>query len=71
MAYLFRCTTKQSIGGGKVPKGVTIQVVTQYDRPPQTNELRNAIKQQLGIELGIEVKESFSASYFNIEKVRK
>ncbi|CCY34834.1 unknown [Alistipes sp. CAG:831] len=67
MAYLFRCTTKQSIGGGKVPKGVTIQVVTQYDRPPQTNELRNAIKQQLGIE----VKESFSASYFNIEKVRK
>ena len=52
----------------KFPKGlVTIQVVTQYDRPPQTNELRNAIKQQLGIE----VKESFSASYFNIEKVRK
>lgn len=66
MAYLFRCTAKQSVCGGKVPKGVTVQVVMHTDMKPQTADIRAAIKQQLGIE----TKESFGPSYFNIEKIK-
>lgn len=66
MAYLFRCTAKQSVCGGKVPKRTTVQVVKQYSTTPNTEEIRAAIKQQLGIE----TKEMFSPSYFNIEKIK-
>ena len=66
MAYLFRCTAKQSVCGGKVPKGTTVQVVKQYCTTPNTEEIRAAIKQQLGIE----TKEMFSPSHFNIEKIK-
>ena len=66
MAYLFRCTAKQNVCGGKVPKGTTVQVVKQYDMKPGTEDIRAAIKQQLGIE----TKEMFSTSYFNIEKIK-
>lgn len=66
MAYLFRCTAKQNVCGSKVPKGTTVQVVKQYDMKPGTEDIRAAIKQQLGIE----TKEMFSTSYFNIEKIK-
>ena len=65
MPYLFKCTAKQNVGS-KVPKGTTIQVVMPHDTKPQMNDLRAAIKQQLGID----VKEYFSSSFFNIEKIK-
>ena len=65
MAYLCRCTAKQNVCS-KVPKGTTVQVVKQWDMKPGTEHIRAAIKQQLGIEF----KEMFSASYFNIEKIK-
>ena len=65
MPYLFKCTAKQNVGS-KVPKGTIIQVVMPHDTKPQMNDLRAAIKQQLGID----VKEYFSSSFFNIEKIK-
>ena len=58
MAYMYRCTAKRAVCSGKVPKGVTVQVVKSLCAMPTTTEIRTALKQQLGIE----TKDTFSPS---------
>lgn len=66
MAYAFRVTAKQNIGG-KIAKGMSVQVVEQATNNPQTKTILEAFKNQLGIELkGM----SIHLGYFNIEKLK-
>ncbi|MDD2797751.1 MAG: hypothetical protein PHV20_04080 [Bacteroidales bacterium] len=66
MAYAFRVTAKQNIGG-KIAKRMSVQVVEQATDKPQTKTILEAFKNQLGIEIkGI----SIGLSYFNIEKLK-
>lgn len=68
MAYAFKVTAKQNIGGSKgIAKGLSVQVVTTGTSSPGINHILEAYKQQLGIEIkGI----SGSTGYFNIEKLK-
>ena len=67
MAYAFRVTAKQNIGGSKgIAKGMSVQCVEQGISSPQIKTILNAFKTQLGIEIkGISV----STSYFTVEKL--
>lgn len=50
MAILNKLTAKYAFSGGKVPKGATLQVVSQ-SFVPTAKEICNAIKLQLGVEV--------------------
>lgn len=66
MAYAFKVTAKQNIGG-KIAKGMSVQCVEQSTNSPQIKTILEAFKTQLGIEVkGISV----STSYFNVEKLK-
>lgn len=67
MAYAFKVTAKQNIGGSKgIAKGMSVQCVEQGINSPQIKTILNAFKTQLGIEIkGISV----STSYFTVEKL--
>ena len=66
MAYAFKVTAKQNIGG-KIAKGMSVQCVEQNTNSPQIKTIMEAFKNQLGIEIkGIEV----SKSYFNVERLK-
>jgi hypothetical protein len=66
MPYAFRVTAKQNIGG-KILKGMSVQVVEQSTNVPQVKTILTAFQTQLGIEIkGV----SISTSYFNIEKLK-
>lgn len=66
MAYLYKCTAKHNACCGKIPKGTTVQVVMQTDTMPRVNDIREALKRQVGID----AKYSFSQSDFIIEKMK-
>ncbi|MEJ8739916.1 hypothetical protein [Phocaeicola sp. HCN-6420] len=64
--YAFKVTAKQSIGG-KIAKGMSVQVVEKNTNSPQIKTIMEAFKTQLGIEIkGVSV----STSYFTIEKLK-
>ncbi len=66
MAYAFKVTAKQKIGG-KIAKGMSVQCVEQSTNSPQIKTILEAFKTQLGIEVkGISV----STSYFTVEKLK-
>ena len=66
MAYAFKVTAKQNIGG-KIAKGMSVQCVEQSTNSPQIKPILEAFKTQLGIEVkGISV----STSYFTVEKLK-
>ena len=66
MAYAFKATAKQSIGG-KIAKGMSVQCVEQNTNAPQLKTILEAFKTQLGIEIkGISV----STSYFTVERLK-
>ena len=66
MAYAFKVTAKQNIGG-KIAKGMSVQCVEQSTNSPQIKTILEAFKTQLGIEVkGI----SISTSYFTVEKLK-
>lgn len=66
MAYAFKVTAKQNIGG-KIAKGMSVQCVEQSTNSPQFKTILEAFKTQLGIEVkGISV----STSYFTVEKLK-
>ncbi len=66
MAYAFKVTAKQNIGG-KIAKGMSVQCVEQSTNSPQIKTILEAFKTQLGIEVkGISV----STSYFTVEKLK-
>lgn len=48
--YLFKCTARNTCGGGKVPKGATIQVVSQ-NAVPLSKDICEALKNQLVIQV--------------------
>lgn len=65
MPYAFKVTAKQNIGG-KIAKGMSVQVVEKASSSPQIKNILDAFKTQLGIEIkGI----SIGVSYFTIEKL--
>ncbi|HIZ68280.1 MAG TPA: hypothetical protein H9966_00075 [Candidatus Prevotella avicola] len=64
--YAFKVTAKQNIGG-KIAKGMSVQVVEKSSSSPSTKSILEAFKNQLGIEVkGVEV----STSYFTVEKLK-
>ena len=64
--YAFKVTAKQNIGG-KIAKGMNVQVVEKSSSSPSTKSILEAFKNQLGIEVkGVEV----STSYFTVEKLK-
>lgn len=64
--YAFKVTAKQNIGG-KIAKGMSVQVVEKSSSSPSTKSILEAFKNQLGIEVkGVEV----SISYFTVEKLK-
>ena len=64
--YAFKVTAKQSIGG-KIAKGMSVQVVEKNTNSPQIKTILEAFKIQLGIDIkGISV----STSYFTIERLK-
>lgn len=66
MAYAFKVTAKQNIGG-KIAKGMSVQCVEQSTNSSQIKTILEAFKTQLGIEVkGISV----STSYFTVEKLK-
>lgn len=67
MAYAFRVTAKQNIGGSKgIAKGMSVQCTEQGCNTPQIKTILNAFKTHLGIEIkGISV----STSYFTVKKL--
>lgn len=66
MAYAFKVTAKQNIGG-KIAKGMSVQCVEQSTNSPQIKTILEAFKTQLGIEVkGISV----STSHFTVEKLK-
>ena len=67
MAYAYKVTAKQNIGGSKgIAKGMSVQV-SKEGCSPGVNDILAAYKQQLGIEIkGISV----TTGYFNIEKLK-
>ena len=67
MAYAFKVTAKQNIGGSKgIAKGMSVQISKEGSNP-NVNDILAAFNRQLGIEIkGISV----STSYFNIEKLK-
>lgn len=67
MAYSFKVTAKQNIGGSKgIAKGLSVQCVETGTSSPQIKTILEAFKRQHGIEIkGISV----STSYFTIEKL--
>lgn len=67
MAYSFKVTAKQNIGGSKgIAKGLSVQCVETVTSSPQIKTILEAFKRQHGIEIkGISV----STSYFTIEKL--
>lgn len=66
MAYAFKVTAKQNIGG-KIAKGMSVQCVEQSTNSPLIKTILEAFKTQLGIEVkGISV----STSYFTVEKLK-
>lgn len=65
MAYAFRVTAKQNIGG-KIVKGMSVQCVEQSSTLPQIKTILEAFKTQLGIEVkGVSV----TTGYFTVEKL--
>jgi hypothetical protein len=66
MAYGFKVTTKQPIAGGKIPKGITVQVIEQSSSSPQIKTIIEAYNKQLGTSM---TTSSVSLSYFTVEKV--
>lgn len=65
MAYAFRVTAKQNIGG-KIVKGMSVQCVEQGSNSPQIKTILEAFKTQLGIEVkGVSV----TTGYFSVEKL--
>ena len=65
MPYAFKVTAKQGIGG-KIAKGMRVQVVEQSTNQPQIKTIMEAFKNQLGIEIkGVSV----STGYFTVEKL--
>ena len=52
MAILNKLTAKYQIRGSKVPKGATLQVVSQ-NFIPTAKEIADAIKCQLGVEVPV------------------
>lgn len=66
MAYAFKVTAKQNIGGSKgIAKGMTVQV-RKEGCTPSVNDVLAAFKQQLGIEIkGVTV----TMSYFSVQKL--
>lgn len=63
---LCKVTAKQSIGG-KIAKGMSVQVVEKITNSPQIKTIMETFKTQLGIEIkGVSV----STSYFTIEKLK-
>jgi len=65
MPYAFKVTAKQNIGG-KIAKGMSVQVVEKATSSPQIKTILEAFKNQFGIEIkGISV----STSYFTVEKL--
>ena len=65
MPYTFKVTAKQGIGG-KIVKGMSVQVAEQSVNYPQIKTILEAFKNQLGIEIkGISV----STGYFTVEKL--
>lgn len=67
MAYAFRVTAKQNIGGSKgIVKGMSVQCVEQSSTLPQIKTILEAFKTQLGIEVkGVSV----TTGYFTVEKL--
>ena len=66
MAYAFKVTAKQNIGG-KIAKGMSVQCVEQSTNSPQIKTILEPFKTQFGIEVkGISV----STSYFTVEKLK-
>ena len=66
MSYAFKVTAKQNIGG-KIAKGMSVQVVEKSTNSPQIKTILEAFKSQLGIEIkGISV----TKGYFIVEKVK-
>ena len=67
MAYAFKVTAKQNIGGSKgIAKGMSVQCTESGCNSPQIKTILEAFKNQLGIEIkGISV----STSYFTVERL--
>ena len=65
--YAFKLTAKQSTANGKVPKGVSVQVVSTSMSSPNSKEIAEALKNQLGIDLkGMSVY----SSQFIVERLK-
>ncbi len=65
MPYAFRVTAKQNIGG-KIAKGMSVQIVEKGSSSPQIKTILEAFNTQLKIEIkGVSV----STSAFIIEKL--
>lgn len=65
MPYAFKVTAKQNIGG-KIAKGMSVQVVEQSTNYPQIKTILEAFKKQLGIEI---TGSSVTIGYFTVEKL--
>ena len=65
--YAFKLTAKSSSINGKVPKGVSVQVVSTSMSSPNSKEIAEALKNQLGIDLkGMSVY----SSQFIVERLK-
>lgn len=66
MGYSFKVTAKQDIGG-KIGKGMTVQVFEKSATTPQLKSILEAFKNQHGIEFK---NISIATSYFTFEKLK-
>ena len=62
---LYRITANQTLSGGKIPKGTTIQVVVP-NGSLDSYKIAAAFKQQMGIDVP---NNHVYANLFNIEKI--
>lgn len=65
MGYSFKVTAKQNIGG-KIGKGMTVQVFEKASSAPTLKSIIEAFQTQLGIDLK---NISISSGYFTYEKL--
>lgn len=65
--YAFKVTAKQSVANGKIPQGMSVQVISTSSCTPMSKEIAEAFKNQLGIDLkGMSVY----SSQFTIERLK-
>jgi len=62
----FKVTAKQDCGGGKIKKGLSVQVVQPTANTPDAPHIAEAFEKQLGIKVS---PSSVYTSYFIIEKL--